>query len=427
MPSQFALPLTDPLEPRVLPQDAGAWFTLNRAISSTRMIQHPYRLPMMPAVLRAIGRTPDVYMSQGTFAAPTRRAVDIAWMTHGYVDLDSYRDPRWHALPPDTMVREIVWHCADADIPPPSLILFSGRGYYAKWFWSAPIPRAEVGRAVAVNRTLTQRLAPLRADPPAVDVSRILRVVGTTNSKSGRPVEIIWWNGPTEAPATYAFDAFARDILPHAEIEPRTQERTSLRMPGRFPREPWHWGVLEDIRALARRRYPDGIVLPGARDLFGHLAACQLAMVVAPGQLFHEIVAICREFLPAGYIDRELAGHCSTLLSRARRAGAGERVRFAGTERSPVYTYGKARLIDLLGITAAEEAHMKRLVSDGEKRRRETERRRAAGMMERGAYEGRSTARRGQARALREQGMTYRAIAEELGVSIGEAHWLVNP
>jgi hypothetical protein len=150
-------------------------------------------------------------------------------MTHAFVDLDICKAAKWRGLTPDEIVREIIWHCADADIPPPSIILSSGRGLYAKWFWTTPIPRAEAGRALAVNRSLCRSLADFHADPNAVDVSRILRVVGTVNSKNDRPVDIVWINGPPCAPTTYDFEAFARE-LPRPNIDDIEAEE------GRLPR-----------------------------------------------------------------------------------------------------------------------------------------------------------------------------------------------
>ena len=295
--TQPDLPLLDPLEPRVLPQDAGAWFTINR-LTDDGMKQRLYRLHLIEPVLRALGRCPDTYMSQGMFAVPLRRAVHVAWLTHGYVDVDCYKSPIWQGETPDDMVQEILWFCADDDIPPPSVILSSGRGIYCKWFWTTPIPRAEAGRAVQVNRVLTRRLLSFRADPEAVDVSRILRVRGSINSKNGGQVDIVWLNGPAEAPTTYDFHAFARHILPqHATAEepfdgPRLsvrdvrRETWATRKAWSFSREHWHWGVLEDVRRLAADRYPGGVVREGKRDLYGHVAACQLARVVPAGRLF---------------------------------------------------------------------------------------------------------------------------------------------
>jgi hypothetical protein len=79
---------------------------------------------------------------------------------------------------------------------------------------------------------------------------------------------------------------------------------------------------------------------------------------------------------------------------------------------------------DLLQITPDEERHMTRVISDAEKERRRIERRREAGMIERSAYEARDAERRPIVNAMRARGMTWRAIAAELGISVGEAHLL---
>lgn len=119
------------------------------------------------------------------------------------------------------------------------------------------------------------------------------------------------------------------------------------------------------------------------RDLIGHLVACQLARVVLARTLYREIEATLRMFLPPAYIDRELKHHSSSLLVRATCAAEGELVDFEGIGRTPIYTYRKDRLIDLLQVTPDEERLMSRLISNDEKRRRETERRRTTDIMAR--------------------------------------------
>jgi hypothetical protein len=401
---QGELPLFDPTEPRVLPQDGNVWFSVGRIVEG-RWHQHCYRLALIEPTLRALRNAIDTYLSQGTFSVPMRQSVHIAWLTHAYVDLDTYKSDRWRTLPPDEIVQEILWHCADADIPAPSIILSSGRGFYCKWFWTRPVPRAEAGRALAVNRTLCRALVAFKADPSATDLARVLRVADTVNSRNNGPVEIVWLNGSAGAPTTYDFDTFSRGLprpnlddieaeagsLPHGYV-PKLGLRENRRLLANdwqdrqrytFNREHWHWGVLEDIRALAGSRYPGGIVRKGSRDLYGHLAACQLARVIMPGPLFHNIVAIAREFLPTGYIDGQFRGHCSTLLRRATQAAEGEMVTYGDRQRTPIYTYSKQRLMDLLEVTPDDERCMTRLISDGEKYRRLVDRRRDAGMMER--------------------------------------------
>jgi len=103
---------------------------------------------------------------------------------------------------------------------------------------------------------------------------------------------------------------------------------------------------------LARLRW-GGMVPEGWRDIFCHVMACQLARIFAPGLLYHEIVAHARLIMPADYVTRDLAGHCSTLMHRARQQHG--------------YRYRKVSLIDLLRITPDEERQMRALISSAEK------------------------------------------------------------
>ena len=202
----------DPLEPRVLPRGGWPFWTLNTLRPGGRMEQHPYRLHQLDFVLRNVRRDIDSYFSQAFFAAPCRRALHLAWLTHAYVDLDLYKLP----VPPNPGAAGIMLRlfCDDEGIPEPSLIVFSGRGIYCKWMWNTPLPRAAAGHAVAVNKELVKRFQQWGADPAAVDVSRILRVVGTTNSKSGERAEILWQAERNGEVLTYDFELFAGEVLP---------------------------------------------------------------------------------------------------------------------------------------------------------------------------------------------------------------------
>ena len=290
---------TDPNEPRILPRGGWPFWTLNTARPGGGMTQRVYRLHQLEWVLKHAAPDRDTYMSQAFFAKPTRRALHLAFLTHAYVDIDLYKLP----VPPNPGVAGIMIRlfCNDEGIPEPSLIVFSGRGVYLKWMWSSPLPRAAAGRAVAVNKALVRRFEEWGADPAAVDVSRVLRVVGTTNSRSGERAEILWQAERDGQPLTYDFDLFADEILPYsleqirgfreaaqarkAEVRVLSQEKArrqaqreaeQARKGGQkvFCNEDWHWGVVEDLRTLAGLRWADGIVRPGSLDLFGHIGAC---------------------------------------------------------------------------------------------------------------------------------------------------------
>lgn len=453
----------DPIEPRQLPR-WGFW-TLNRVPpGGGRMTQEIRRLDQMEWILRHLANDRDTYMSQGFFARPCRRAVHLLACTHAQVDLDVYNMPQLRGLTADQLGGLVRIFCRDEGIEPPSAVVFSGRGLYLKWYWTSPIPRAAAGRAVAVNRALVARFAEFGADPAAVDMSRILRVIGTVNSKSGETVRLLHQEIRDGAPVTYDFELFADEVLPHtmeairgfrdaakarqAEVRILQHEKARRRAAQTqgnrrvFSREDWHWGVLEDIRTLAeirfggRVRYSDdqapaagGGKRPGA-DLFAHLGACQLAMVMPDHVLWREIQAWGRIILPTDYAgSEEFARHSSTLLDRARKAAAGETVEQGGRKLSPVWTYSKERLIELLQVDPAEMPRMTRLIDKGEKQRRDTvatrEKRRADGVLERAAYieqqAEQGAARAARAKTLRAGGLSWDEVARRMELGSAEA------
>ena len=96
-----------------------------------------------------------------------------------------------------------------------------------------------------------------------------------------------------------------------------------------------------------------------------------------------------------------------------------------GHARTPVWTYTKQTLIERLQVTPDEERRITRLISTQEKRRRERETYRASHTgQSREEYEARAKERQSRVLALRQKGLSWRAISGGLGISVGEAHRL---
>jgi len=433
--------LFDPTEPRTLPQTPGAFFTINRLVivpgrdgrPVTRMVQTPYPLRRFADLVTAAAGSHDTFVSQGFFDEPFRRVVHLAHATHALADLDTYNDPVLARHGAGDIVRMLLEHCYNSAIPPPSIILSPGRGYYIKWFWTKPIPRTETGTATRVNRELVRLFAGFQADRKAVDMARVLRICRTINSKNERPVEIVYLGGTESEPVTYNFDAFVAGLLPvtvpHVHHKPHAHHNpvAGQTRPARWGRESWHWTVLEDIRRLAALRYPGGIVPEGLRNTFAHLAACQLARVVPAHVLAREVRAIAGSFLPPDFAAAELPRMSAALIERM----GGELVTFAGRGRqTPVWGYSKQRMMELLGVEPAEEREMRALISADEKGRRHEEkrvaRRRAEGVVERAEYVADAAGRRVRVAELRSRSASYRAIAGELGIAESEARRLAD-
>lgn len=393
----------DPIESRQLPK-FGYW-TLNTKTNSGGLWQRVYKLGQMEYVLKHCNKDRDQYMSQAFFAKQNRRAINVSGITHAFVDLDIYHTDKAH-FTQDQLVMAIRLFCEDENIPQPTMIIFSGRGYYLKWMWDTPLPRKLAGMFSAILSRLIERFEEFGSDSSCKDISRILRVVGTVNSKSGERAQLLDIEEVDGQPVTYNFEDFCREVFKYSPEQIRAwrdenEKYKTLREAADKKYSPaqikafaaykarksglsahswtdWHWRCVEDILTLTGMR--GGVVKENQRDIFGHLLGCNLAHVVAPGQLWHELVAYSRMILPADYREKELKNHASTLLSRYQEAQLGKKVEFNGKMVSPIYTYSKDRMIDMLKIERHEMKNMCALIDTREKYDRKNEKRSKTGL-----------------------------------------------
>jgi hypothetical protein len=350
-------------------------------------------------------------------------------------------------LPPDlNLVHLILEDLADRGIPEPSVIISSGRGLYAKWYYTTPIPAAAGRRAVAVNRALVDALKDFGADPKSTDVSRVLRLPGSINSKSGRAVEIVWQSGKV-----YDFDKFATALLPFTPAElaelraerkakaaekrqkvallateraKRQAERKTAKGAPAFDQQSYYASVVDDIRTLAALRHGAGTVRAGQRDMMAFIGGCALARIVPANRLLAEIQGFARTILGRDFVEKALPPMLTTLIDRARRHAAGERVEWHGRRVTTIYTYKASTMIALLQITTDEQRQMTALIDADEKNRRRREKRREGGMQERAEYEAQAQDRASRAAEMRAAGATWKEIGEALSISADAARKL---
>ncbi|WP_299316228.1 replication protein [uncultured Halomonas sp.] len=396
--------------------------------------QSSHRLTEMPTILGLIDKTRDTWLTQAEFMRPNRRVVNLARIGLLFADLDTYRTPWAKGRKPEELSAAVLYHCHQEGIPTPSMLVFSGRGIQAKWLLERPVPRQALPRWNACQKYLIDRLLPVGADVAAKDASRVLRLVETVNSKSGEVCRVVHVeSGSDGQPIRYSFEFLAEALLPVArwDIEKQRQERAEKRqiklLPGNktdnlrgFSGRQLAWHRLEDLRKLATLR---GGVSEGERmkHLFWRLNFLLLSGATHSGAMYHEASALAREMAPGWneYRSKELM----TLYAKAKQFEAGEKVTFGGREYPPLYTPRNDTLIDLFGITDQEQAQLRTLISKSmaaeRHREREKARRRANGAMDRETYLQAANAKQEQAQGLREQGLSIRAIAAQMGVSVG--------
>lgn len=406
--------------------------------------QSSHRLADMPTILNLVDKTRDTWMSQAEFIRPNRRVVNLSRLGLLFADLDTYRIPALAGRDPEKLAASVLYFCAEEGVPAPSMLIYSGRGIQAKWLLEGTIPRQALPRWNACQRYLVDRLAHIGADPMAKDASRVLRTVETVNSKSGEVCRVVHvTNGIDGQPIRYNFEYIAEALLPAARwtIEQQRQEQSQQRatkklfllVPGGkadnlrgFSGRQLAWDRLEDLRKLAELR---GGVVEGQRmqHLFWRLNFLLLSGATNSKQMYHEAAALARELDPQwSSRSKELM----TLFSKAKAYEAGEKVSFGGKEYTPLYTPKNDTLINLFRITPEEQQQLKTIVSQAEAaerhRKREEGRRRAAGAIDRETYLETANGKLAKAQALRAEGLSVRAIAKRMGVSVMAVSRYIN-
>lgn len=403
-------------EARLLHPGAAGYFAVLRRTAAGGMSSRCYRMGQMEPVLHALRRAPDVYMSQGSFIAPRRQVKFLHQMRAAWVDLDCYT---LGESPSEGFVADVVATASAMGVPQPSYVVRSGRGLYAKWLFEQPIGAGQLLQWRELQNTLVAIYRSIGADAKAKDAARVLRALGTTNSKAGERdrVEICWNSGElvdfTDLCAGAASARFAGrvadaasprwdDELAAQEQAACTAERRAQARQGRAAhrlgarmaidgpsdtltnleglrlfgdaREPilmdarssssLNWRRFLDLRNLAIKR---GGIERGYRDeyLFWMTTFLGHADVITKHNFWSEVGDLAQTMDPHGF-DPVNDGSMGTLYRKICEKWSGK----SAQKRSPLYTATSAHLIELFEITAEEQREMLTLIAPTEKTRR---------------------------------------------------------
>jgi hypothetical protein len=374
-----------------------------------------------------IGRL-DCYITQNSFTVPRRLVDRLFGLDACFVDLDYYKTS-YADRSPEAVADAVLRHLDDCNKPMPSFIMFSGRGLLCCWLLDG-LPAAALPRWMAVQKELLNTLRPFGSDANALDAARVFRLAGTINSRSGQSVRPVFNGG-----AVWRFDDLAEEVLPLTReklVELRAIRAARAEKRGEAAPKPITrldarslWSVrLADLHKIADGRY-GGALPPGERDAWMLMASTAMSWLVPAGAMEREIVGLGDRL--AGWSERETKARMSTVIKRAQMVEAGRMLEWNGRQRKAQYHFTTANIIDRLSITDAEmrSFDLRALVNEDVKRDRDRarwhKRREAAGGSDRKAWLGAAAARADQAKALREAGMTWQAIAAEMGLSSSDA------
>ncbi len=355
--------------------------------------QRFYPAHAIEGICTALGSAPDTYMSQASFALPRRIASATSALNCAFIDLDAYNV----GLQPDAAALVLEKIAANAGMPQPSIVVSSGRGIYAKWIFDQPISADLLPQWSALQNILAALFDPLGADTNAKDAARVLRVLGTINTKSRQAAQVLRDSGQRHNFSELCRIAREMD-LPDVMRQSRRSSQTVRRAHGVLADEPadlsylidlsiqkqpvmmranstasLNWSRFLDLRDLVLMR---GGIRRGERDktLLWLASTLALSGVVDARNFPQELTDLVQAFPKAQDFDPLGDRSMETLRMRSNAHHKGHTVWFAGREWTPVYTPNNETLIDIFRITDDEMRRMRTIISLSEKQRRADER-----------------------------------------------------
>ena len=349
--------------------------------------QNSYELELLPKVVDAADPDVDTWITQATFNQANRRAVNLQSVGLLFADLDTYHVKGLVNKSPEQQATELIAFCHTEGLPVPSIVLFSGRGLQPKWLLTSALGPISLHDWNTTQIALVRLLEPFAADRAARDISRVLRLDNTTNTKSGEKCRVVYTaSGVEDCLIRYDFTELSENLTarypePKRIIKPSKPRVVLGRKDFTFQRLNWY--RLFDLRDLWEIR---GGCPEGWREvtLFWEL---NFLLRAEPGKLSDiwaesETLASQIDAGAGWYRNSDL----STVYRKAKDMRDGVTVEYRGKEYPPLYTPRNQTLIELFEITPEEETKLKTIISSTEKYRRKVEKRRAQGVIPRGEY-----------------------------------------
>lgn len=378
---------------------------------------HRLNLEVARDKLSAWTNEPDIYVTPNEF-----NGWRLIKLGHGlnalYADIDAHNEEK-----PDLarLASVAISRCETAGIPTPNFIVYTGRGVHLYWLIDR-IPFAALPRWQACQQQLVKLL---QADRRAADSTRVLRVIGSVNSKTKSLVSAEMLN-----PKRYNFDWLADQVLPLPRAEIRDIRAARARRGDTMPRpkatgsiyDRWNL-VYRDLQTICNHHWFGG-VKEGHRDAMLHLMATSLSWFTQSDALEAEILETAREWMPT-LSAREVASYTSSVVARAKDDAASGADPEAWQWGKGRYRYKRMTIVESLGdlITPELIPQLRAIVPDEVIRHRKTERERARKhatgevKVSRDEYLAPVAERRKEAQRLKAEGLSVRAIATSMGVS----------
>ncbi|MDU4935074.1 MAG: DNA-binding response regulator [Peptostreptococcaceae bacterium] len=337
----------------------------------------------------------NTYVSQNTFYKPQRRIENIKELRAIYIDIDCHKTRYSKEAVQYFLENDLYGH----KIPRPNFLIDSGRGLYYVLLIE-PVPSMAMPLWYAVQRYIYNVLKEYGADVCALDPTRVLRVVGTINSKSNSFVEILDMHN-----YEYTLREIQHEYLPEISEKREKKKGRPKKIVSLFTEYSLYHARILDITKVCELRDYD---VKGHREvilfLYRYFTCCFIQDSDEALQKALELNSMFKEPLP----EREVI----TDTKSAEKAYIDKK-----------YKYTNAKLIKILDITLEEQQHLKTIISGKEKYRRSAEEQKAKKKASRRNENGLTKKQQEledlkiKINKLKNKGNSVREIAKILGIS----------
>ncbi|MBZ6007577.1 MAG: hypothetical protein ACRCXT_01030 [Paraclostridium sp.] len=336
------------------------------------------------------------YISQNTFYKPQRRIENIKELRAVYIDIDCYNS-KYTKDAVQYFLEHDLYGCK---IPRPNYLIDSGRGLYYIVLIK-PVPSMALPLWYAVQRYLFNTLKEFGADANALDPTRVLRIVGTMNSKSGTSVKVL-----DEYDYEYSLREIQEEYLPEISPKKKKSKGRPKKMVSLFTEYSLYYSRLMDISKICELRNYD---VEGHREvilfLYRYYSACFTEDTEEALRRALELNSMFIKPLPENEVIRDTKSATKAYENR-------------------LYKYTNTKLIQILDITLDEQQYLKTIISGKEKYRRsadeQKEKKKAKRRNENGLTK-REQAKKDLIEAisgLKSQGLKQREVVEQLNIGI---------
>ncbi len=373
----------------------------------------------------------DGYLSQASFSGARRQAGFVQSVRAMWTDLDYYHVEGLEAASASEIVTAAHCLCDEIGLPRPSMVVDSGRGLQLKWRLAEPVVQSGLPDWKSAMIALGKVFIDLGTDMKCQEPARILRVVGTINTKSDRIVEVL-----ESSEASYFLSEFTT-VLPEAVVAEPTARKPKVPVvdPGvddwEYPDRP----VVTREPVVAAPVVKDkSHRTPAQIEAEKHLVKSTPAILWTDRREDLYTLALMRDWqttgVNVGYRHLFLFLMALSLVRSGRHATLEDEVRFVASVYTPdlpdadiravihrtldskfhAYRYQNSTLIDQLSITADEMKGLKTIISEEEEAERHRVRHRK-GNLDRAGYLSASVDLTAKVLALHQQGLDHRAIS----------------